>query len=229
MGQPRFGIDAFAQDANSIRQAYGSVGTTATDVSLSVVARTETAVNAKSLGDTLNSLKQIAFFAIMNMSGDRRALAQSALANLTINSRANEVEDSHQGRRRQSRIAHQIICPERTLKKDHTRPTSLCLTEKARHGGFPIIAAKSSCCFSIPATKLQSVRARCVPCAIVGTTTWRPARKSSASRLTASNLTQKFAEHHSLPLRLLSDADRKVAGMYGANRSCRAKSRARFL
>ncbi len=28
---------------------------------------------------------------------------------------------------------------------------------------------------------------------------------------------QAFAEHHQLPLRLLSDADRKVADLYGAN------------
>src|SRR5437588_4411798 len=28
---------------------------------------------------------------------------------------------------------------------------------------------------------------------------------------------RKFAEHHDLPLRLLSDADRKVADLYGAN------------
>lgn len=28
---------------------------------------------------------------------------------------------------------------------------------------------------------------------------------------------KKFAEHHNLPLRLLSDADRKVADLYGAN------------
>lgn len=28
---------------------------------------------------------------------------------------------------------------------------------------------------------------------------------------------KKFAEHHNLPLRLLSDADRKIADMYGAN------------
>ena len=28
---------------------------------------------------------------------------------------------------------------------------------------------------------------------------------------------KQFAEHHKLPLRLLSDADRKVADMYGAN------------
>lgn len=86
------GTDAIAQDTGSIRQAYGSIGTSATDVSLTLVARTETPANAKNLGDTLNGLKQLAGFAIMNMSGDQRALAQSALSNLTINSRANEVE-----------------------------------------------------------------------------------------------------------------------------------------
>jgi hypothetical protein len=86
------GTDAIAEDAGSIRQAYGSIGTTATDLSLTLVARTETAVNAKNLSDTLNSLKQLAFFAIMRLSGDQRELAQSALANLKVSSRANEVE-----------------------------------------------------------------------------------------------------------------------------------------
>ena len=86
------GTDAMAQDASSIRQAYGSVGTTATDVSLVIVARTETPAAAKNLGETLTGLKQLAGLLVMRMSADKRELAQSALANLTINSRANEVE-----------------------------------------------------------------------------------------------------------------------------------------
>jgi hypothetical protein len=86
------GTDAIAKDAGSIRQAYGSVGTTATDVALTIVARTETPAAAKNLGDTLTGLKQLAAFAIMNMKSDTRALAQSAVANLTINTRTNEVE-----------------------------------------------------------------------------------------------------------------------------------------
>lgn len=86
------GTDAIAQDAGSIRQAYGSVSTTATDLALAIVARTQTPAAAKNLGDTLTGLKQIAAFAVMNMKSDNRALAQSAIANLTINSRANEVE-----------------------------------------------------------------------------------------------------------------------------------------
>lgn len=86
------GTDAIAQDVGSIRQAYGSVGTTATDVALTIVARTETPAAAKNLRDTLTGLKQLAAFAVMSMQADRRALAQSAIANLTINSRTNEVE-----------------------------------------------------------------------------------------------------------------------------------------
>lgn len=86
------GTDAIAKDVGSIRQAYGSVGTTATDVALTIVARTDTPASAKNLGDTLSGLKQIAALLVMSMNVDRRVLAQSAVANLTINARANEVE-----------------------------------------------------------------------------------------------------------------------------------------
>ena len=86
------GTDAIAKDVGSIRQAYGSVGTTATDVALTIVARTDTPASAKGLGDTLTGLKQLAGFLVMSMNADRRALAQSAVANLTINARTNEVE-----------------------------------------------------------------------------------------------------------------------------------------
>jgi hypothetical protein len=86
------GTDQIAQAVGSIRQAYGSVGTTATDVALTIVARTETPAAAKELGDTLTGLKQLAGLLVMRMNADRRALAQSAVANLTINARTNEVE-----------------------------------------------------------------------------------------------------------------------------------------
>jgi hypothetical protein len=86
------GTDAIAKDVGSIRQAYGSVGTTATDVALTIVARTDTPASAKNLGDTLTGLKQLAGMLVLSMPADRRALAQSAVANLTINSRTNEVE-----------------------------------------------------------------------------------------------------------------------------------------
>jgi hypothetical protein len=86
------GTDAIAQDASSIRQAYGSLGTTTTDVSVVIVARTETPAAAKNLGDTVTGLKQIAGFAILQMTGQKKALAESALSNLKINVRANELE-----------------------------------------------------------------------------------------------------------------------------------------
>ena len=86
------GTDAIAQDASSIRQTYGAVGTTTTDISVTIVARTETPAAAKNLGDTVTGLKQLAGFAILQMTGQKKALAESALSNLKINVRANELE-----------------------------------------------------------------------------------------------------------------------------------------
>jgi hypothetical protein len=86
------GTDAIAQDASSIRQAYGSLGTTTTDVSVVIVARTETPAAAKNLGDTVTGLKQIAGFMVLQMTGQKKALAESALSNFKIDVRANELE-----------------------------------------------------------------------------------------------------------------------------------------
>lgn len=86
------GTDAIAQDVNAIRQVYGSIGNTATDVSLSVVARTDTAVSAKNLGDTVTGLKQLAGFLVMRLKTNQQVLAQSALDNLKIVTRGNELE-----------------------------------------------------------------------------------------------------------------------------------------
>ena len=88
----KLGTDAIAQDASSIREAYGSVGTTTTDVSVTIVARTETPTAAKNLGDTVTSLKQLAGFMIPQMTGQKKALAESALNNLKITVRGNELE-----------------------------------------------------------------------------------------------------------------------------------------
>ncbi len=86
------GTDAIAQDVSSIRQMYGSIGTTNTDVSLVVTARTDTAVAAKNLSETVTGLKQLAGFMIFSMKGDKKALAQGALENLKIATRGNELE-----------------------------------------------------------------------------------------------------------------------------------------
>jgi hypothetical protein len=92
MANLNVGNDTIAKDANSIRQAYGSIGTTDTDVSLSLVARTDNAESAKNLSDTVTGLKQLGAILIMRMAPARKALAQSALDNLKITMRGNELE-----------------------------------------------------------------------------------------------------------------------------------------
>ncbi len=86
------GNDTIAKDVNSIRQAYGSIGTTDTDVSLSLIARTDNAEAAKNLNDTVTGLKQLGAILIVRMAPARKALAQSALDNLKITTRGNELE-----------------------------------------------------------------------------------------------------------------------------------------
>ena len=86
------GNDTIAKDANSIRQAYGSIGTTDTDVSLSLIARTDNAEAAKNLSDTVTGLKQLGAILIVRMAPARKALAQSAFDNLKITTRGNELE-----------------------------------------------------------------------------------------------------------------------------------------
>ncbi len=92
MANLNVGNDTLAKDANSIRQAYGSIGTTETDVSLSLVARTDNAESAKNLADTVTGLKQLGAIFIMRMAPPRKDLAQSAIDNLKITTRGNELE-----------------------------------------------------------------------------------------------------------------------------------------
>ena len=92
MANLNVGNDTLAKDANSIRQAYGSIGTTETDVSLSLVARTDNAESAKNLADTVTGLKQLGAILIMRMAPPRKDLAQSAIDNLKITTRGNELE-----------------------------------------------------------------------------------------------------------------------------------------
>jgi hypothetical protein len=86
------GNDTMAKDVNSIRQAYGSIGSTASDISLMLVARTDSEDSAKNLSDTVTGLKQLGGFLIVQMAQPRKALAQSALDNLKITTRGTELE-----------------------------------------------------------------------------------------------------------------------------------------
>lgn len=86
------GNDTIAKDVSSIKQAYGSVGSTQSDVTVMMVARTDSADAAKNLGDTVEGLRQLGTMFIGRMAQPRRALAESALNNLKVTARGTEVE-----------------------------------------------------------------------------------------------------------------------------------------
>jgi hypothetical protein len=92
MANLNVGNDTIAKDANAIRQVYGSIGSTETDVSVMLVARTDSAEAANNLNDTVTGLKQLGGLFIGQMAPARKALAQSALDNLKITTRGTEVE-----------------------------------------------------------------------------------------------------------------------------------------
>ena len=86
------GNDAIAKDANSIRQIYGAIGTSETDVSLLLTARTDSPDAARSVSETIVGLKQLGAILVVRMTPPKKDLAQSALDNLKISTRGNEVE-----------------------------------------------------------------------------------------------------------------------------------------
>lgn len=86
------GNDAIAKDVNSIRQVYGSMGPSDADVALFLAARTDSPEAAKSVSETVIGLKQLGGILIMRLAPAKKALAESALDNLKITTRGNEVE-----------------------------------------------------------------------------------------------------------------------------------------
>jgi hypothetical protein len=86
------GNDTLAKDLNSIKQVYGSVGSTQNDMTMMMVARTDTADAAKNLGDTLEGLRQLGTIFVGRLAQPRRALAESALNNLKVTTRGTEIE-----------------------------------------------------------------------------------------------------------------------------------------
>jgi hypothetical protein len=81
-----------AADLSKLRQFYGSVGTSETNLELFLAARAVNAEAAKNLGDTLEGLKQFGALLVGRLSGARGVLAKSALANLQIVTQANELQ-----------------------------------------------------------------------------------------------------------------------------------------
>jgi hypothetical protein len=81
-----------AADLKTLRQVYGSVSTTANDLELFLGAKAVNAAAAKSLGDTLEGLKQFGALLVGRLSGAKGVLAKSALANMKIVTDSNELQ-----------------------------------------------------------------------------------------------------------------------------------------
>lgn len=83
--------DEIARNLASVRQVFGSVGTTTSGFDSLLVARTENAEQAKSLSDTISALKQFGPLLSGRLSGPKAKLAQDALESLQVNAQGNEL------------------------------------------------------------------------------------------------------------------------------------------
>jgi hypothetical protein len=92
VGNLDIGNAPIAADLKTLRQVYGAVGTTEIDLQLFLAARAVDANAAKSLGDTLEGLKQFGALLVGRLSGARGVLAKSALSNMRIVTDANELQ-----------------------------------------------------------------------------------------------------------------------------------------
>jgi hypothetical protein len=92
VGNLDIGNAPIAADLKTLRQVYGSVGTTERDLDLFIAARAVNANAAKNLGDTLEGLKQFGALLVGGLSGAKGVLAKSALSNMKIVADANELQ-----------------------------------------------------------------------------------------------------------------------------------------
>lgn len=84
--------DSIARELTAVRQVYGTVGMTSTDLELMMAARTVDTYSAKNLGDTVEGLKQFGALFINRLSAAKGTLARSALNNLKITTQGNELQ-----------------------------------------------------------------------------------------------------------------------------------------
>ncbi len=84
--------DAVARELTAVRQVYGTLGMTSTDLELMMAARTVDTYSAKNLGDTVEGLKQFGALFINRLSAAKGTLARSALNNLKITTQGNELQ-----------------------------------------------------------------------------------------------------------------------------------------
>jgi hypothetical protein len=92
VGNLDIGNAPIAADLRTLRQAYGSVTTTGTDLQLFLAARAVNAQAAKNLGDTLQGLQQFGALLVGRLAGAKGVLAKTALSNMKIVADANELQ-----------------------------------------------------------------------------------------------------------------------------------------
>jgi len=84
--------DTVARELTAVRQLYGTLGLTSSDLEVMLTARTVDTYSAKNLGDTLEGLKQLGGLFINRLTGAKGTLARSALENLTTTTTGNELQ-----------------------------------------------------------------------------------------------------------------------------------------
>jgi hypothetical protein len=84
--------DTIAKDLTAVRQVYGTIGVTQTDLEVMLAARTVDEYSARNLGNTLEALKQFAPLLINRLPPVRQAIAKSALNSLKITTQQNELQ-----------------------------------------------------------------------------------------------------------------------------------------
>ena len=84
--------DTLARELTAVRQVYGSLGMTSTDMELMVAARTVDPESAKNLSDTVEGLMQLGTLFIGRLSATRETLARSAMKNLKVTTQGNELQ-----------------------------------------------------------------------------------------------------------------------------------------
>ena len=86
------GNDTIAKDVSAIKQTYGSLSSAEGNVAVTLVAITDSVTAAANLKDTIDSVRQVGGFLVVGMAEPRKSLAESALSNLKVTARGNEVE-----------------------------------------------------------------------------------------------------------------------------------------
>ena len=84
--------DTIARELTAVRQVYGTLGMTTTDLELMMTARTVDTYSAKNLGDTVEGLKQLGAFFVNRLAASKGALARTALSNLKVTTVGNELQ-----------------------------------------------------------------------------------------------------------------------------------------